>query len=234
MLHDRRILVVVPARGGSKGIKLKNIRTINGIPIIALTGKLIQELSFVDRAIVSTDHPEIARIAKDTGLDVPFYRPEHLSADLIADWEVLYHATSAIEEIDKKTYDVIIMLQPTCPFRKAEHVKKTVEKLIMGNYDAVWTVSETDTKFHPLKQLVFENDKLGYYDQSGAQIIGRQQLTPLYHVNGVAYAITRDCIMNKKSKKGKETSAVIIDEPMVNIDTEFDFKLAEFIIEQNF
>jgi len=95
---------------------------------------------------------------------------------------------------------------------------------------AVWTVSETDSNAHPLKQLVIRKDILDFYEPAGANIIARQQLRPVYHRNGVAYAMTRDCILNKKNIMGDRTSFVIIDEPMVNIDTELDFKLAEFLL----
>jgi CMP-N,N'-diacetyllegionaminic acid synthase len=230
VLENKTILVVVPARGGSKGVNLKNIRTINGVPLVSLVGRVVKQLPYADRAIVSTDHPEIARLAERSGLDVPFMRPEKLSGDMVADWPVLHHALLECEKIDNREYDVVVMLQPTAPFREAEHVTETVQKLIKGRYDAVWTVSETDSKAHPLKQLVIRKDNLDYYDPAGANIIARQQLTPVYHRNGVAYAMTRDCILNKKNIMGDRTSFVIIDEPLVNIDTELDFKLAEFLL----
>jgi CMP-N,N'-diacetyllegionaminic acid synthase len=230
VLENKTILVVVPARGGSKGVNLKNIRTINGVPLVSLVGRVVKQLPYADRAIVSTDHPEIARLALKSGLDVPFMRPEKLSGDMVADWHVLHHALLECEKIDNREYDVVVMLQPTAPFREAEHVTETVQKLIKGRYDAVWTVSETDSKAHPLKQLVIRKDNLDYYDPAGANIIARQQLTPVYHRNGVAYAMTRDCILNKKNIMGDRTSFVIIDEPLVNIDTELDFKLAEFLL----
>jgi len=232
MLEKKTILVVVPARGGSKGVKLKNIRTINGVPLVALVGQVVKGLPYVDRAVVSTDHPEIAAIARESGLDVPFMRPEELSGDIISDGPVLHHALTECERIDNRRYDVVVMLQPTSPFRKPKHVTAAVEKLITGGYDAVWTVSETDPKAHPLKQLVIRKDILDFYEPAGANIIARQQLTPVYHKNGVAYVMTRNCILNTKNIKGEMTSFVVIDEFMVNIDTELDFKLAEFILRQ--
>jgi len=232
MLKGKSILVVVPARGGSKGVKLKNIRTINGVPLVALVGHVVKELPYVDRAVVSTDHPEIAAIARGSGLDVPFMRPEHLSRDIVDDGPVLQHALVECEKIDNRRYDIVVMLQPTSPFRKPQHVTAAVEKLIKGRYDAVWTVSETDSKAHPLKQLVIRKDALDFYDPAGANIIARQQLAPVYHKNGVAYVMTRDCILNTKNIKGERTSFVVIDEFMVNIDTELDFKLAEFVLQQ--
>ena len=232
MIANKRILVVVPARGGSKGVKLKNIRKIKGIPLVAWVGRLVKQLPYVDRAVVSTDHPKIAQIAKEAGLDAPFMRPEELSGDVVADGPVLHHALNACEEMDNLKYDVVVMLQPTSPFRKPEHVTATITKLIEGGYDAVWTVSETDSKAHPLKQLITNDDRLDYYDEAGAAIIARQQLKPVYHRNGVAYAMSRNLIVEKKTIKGENTSFLLIDDLLVNIDTEFDFKLAEFMQHQ--
>lgn len=232
MYKGKKILVVVPARGGSKGVKLKNIRPVGGIPLVGLTGNVIEKLDYIDRAVVSTDHAEIARIAEESGIACPFMRPESLSGDRIGDWDVLHQALVEMEKQDNTTYDIIVMLQPTSPFRKAEHVHDTIEKLINGGFDAVWTVSETDSKGHPLKQFTVTDDALLYYDEKGKQIIARQQLTPVYHRNGVAYAITRECIENQKTIYGKKTSALIIDDFLVNIDTEMDFKLADFYIKE--
>lgn len=228
MLLDKRILVVVPARGGSKGIKLKNIKKVNGVPLVSIAGKVATSLAYVDRAVVSTDHPEIRDIAVEAGLEAPFMRPDTLSGDIVGDTEVLTHALLEMEKRDEVEYDIVVMLQPTSPMRKPEHVTQTVTKLIEEGYDAVWTVSETDSKSHPLKQLVIEDDRLEYYDSEGSNIIARQQLVPVYHRNGAAYAISRSCLLHSKSIKGEKTSAVIIKTPLVNIDTEFDLQLAEF------
>ncbi len=225
--------MIVPARGGSKSIELKNIRPINGVPLVTLVGKIVQQLTFVDRAIVSTDHPEIARIAKESGLDVPFMRPPELSGDNIADWDVLVHALLEIERIDTKLYDIIVMLQPTSPMRKKEHIIKAINKLIQGKYDSVWTVSETDAKYHPLKQLKIVNEQLDYYDSRGNQIIARQQLEPLYHKNGVAYVMTRQCLLEQKTIKGTRCGALVIKDSIVDIDTLWDFKLAEFLLSES-
>jgi len=232
MIDNKSILVVVPARGGSKGVKLKNLRSLNGVPLVALVGKVVRQLAYVDRAVVSTDHSEIARVATDSGLEAPFMRPAEFSGDRIADWDVLNHALLSCEKRDNRTYDIIVMLQPTSPFRQPEHVTAAVTKLIEGGYDAVWTVSETDSKAHPLKQLIIQDDRLDYYDRAGADIIARQQLKPMYHRNGVAYAITRDCILRQKSIKGDNASFIVIDDLLVNIDTEMDFKLAQFMLTQ--
>lgn len=234
MLAGYSILVVVPARGGSKGIPLKNIYPLSGKPLIAYTGEVIQQLDYIDRAVVSTDHEKIAEVAQASGIVAPFYRPESLSGDIIGDWDVLHHALNEMERQDNRRYDIVVMLQPTSPLRKPEHVTQTINTLIEGGYDAVWTVSQTDSKGHPFKQLVVSDaGELDFYDPRGAAIKARQQLTPVYHRNGVAYAIRRECLMEKRSIKGDRTGAVIIDEFVANIDTEFDILLAEFLLERS-
>ncbi len=92
MINGQRILVVCPARGGSKGIPLKNLQTFHGVPLVSRVGLLVAEITEIDRAVVSTDHEEIAKVAMESGLDAPFYRPKNLSGDRISDLEVLSHA----------------------------------------------------------------------------------------------------------------------------------------------
>jgi CMP-N,N'-diacetyllegionaminic acid synthase len=230
MYAEQRVLVVIPARGGSTGVKLKNLREVGGLPLVARAAVVAREVEFADRMIVSTDHPKIAEVAKAFGVDAPFMRPDSLSGPTVGDWDVLHHALIELERLDAVTYDIVVMLQPTSPSRTAAHVRDTVARLADNGLDAVWTVSETDSKAHPLKQfLVTENGELQYYDPRGAEIVARQQLSPVYHRNGIAYAITRSCLLDQKSIKGRRTGALIIREPVVNIDTEFDLDLANFL-----
>lgn len=231
MFADRRVLAVVPARGGSAGIKLKNLRKVGGVPLVARAGHVVQALDFVDRAVVSTDHDEIARVAAAAGLDVPFIRPEHLSGPAVADWDVLVHALAQVERLDGCAYDIVLMLQPTSPLRTPEQVRQAVALLVEGGHDAVWTVSATDSKAHPLKQLVLAGDrKLSLYDPEGAKIVARQQLAAVYHRNGIAYAMTRSCLLEQKTIMGRRTAGLLIEGPIANIDTEVDLEWAEFLL----
>ena len=226
MFDESRILVVVPARGGSKGVKHKNIHPLNGRPLIAYTADLVKELPFVDRAVVSTDDEAIARVATEAGLAVPFYRPETIAGDRIGDVDVLRHALLEMEQIDGVVYDVVVMLQPTCPLRRALHVQSCLEKLVRGAWDSVWTVNATDVKYHPLKQLVIESDgSMRLYDSAGRNIIARQQLKPTFTRNGACYANTRGCLLNQNALLGSRSAAVLIEETMVSIDTLEDFEI---------
>jgi CMP-N-acetylneuraminic acid synthetase len=230
LYNGRRVLIVIPARGGSQGVKLKNLRCVGGISLVARAAKVAQELSFADRAVVSTDHEEIARVGQDAGLAVPFRRPENLSGPVISDWQVLFHALTEMEKLDGVRYDIVVMLQPTSPSRSAQQVSDAVAMLDRSDLDAVWTVSETDGKAHPLKQLtVNEDGEIDYYDQRGKAVVARQQLPAVYHRNGIAYAFTRDCLLEQRTTKGRRTGALVISGPVVNIDTELDLAWADFL-----
>ena len=234
MFDSKRILAVVPARGGSKGIALKNLRTVLGIPLVAQVGHICSQVPEITRAVVSTDHEEIAQVAEKSGLAAPFRRPENISGDRIGDWDVLTHALGEMERLDQVQYDIVVMLQPTSPLRTVQNVRDTINMLITGKWDAVWTVSETDSKGHPLKQLVIgEGGAMDYYDPAGDQIIARQQLQPVYHRNGVAYAITRECLLDQNSIKGRRTGALIIEGHNVSIDTEWDLQLVNYLLSQD-
>jgi CMP-N-acetylneuraminic acid synthetase len=233
MIEGRRVLAVVPARGGSKGIPLKNLRTVGGRPLLALVGEVVARVPEIDRAVVSTDHEAIALAAKEAGLDAPFRRPESLSGDQISDFDVLIHALEAMEAVDGTAYDIVVMLQPTSPLRRPADVSASIRLLVDGAWDSVWTVSETDSKNHPLKQLVVATDGgLDYYDPRGSAIIARQQLTPVYHRNGIAYAMTRDCLVKQRTIKGKRTAALVVEGDHVSIDTVRDIALVEWILAQ--
>lgn len=233
MYKKNRILAVVPARSGSKGIKLKNIRLLNGIPLIGYTANLIDQLNIIDEAIVSTDSNKIAKIAKKYGLDVPFLRPKNLSGDLVSDLEVLNHVLSDMRKKMNKDFEIILLLPPTSPMRLKVDVTKVIKKLIDQNLDSVWTVSKSDKKNHPLKQLKINGYNLCYADKNGETIIARQQLKSFYQRNGVVYAFTKNCLKTQKRILGKRAGYVLINRPVVNIDDKFDMEIAEFLLKKN-
>lgn len=230
MISNKSVLAVVPARGGSKGIPMKNLREVGGRSLVARAGDVIAQVPEIDRAVVSTDHEAIAAAAEAAGIAAPFRRPEAISGDRIGDIDVLVHALEATEAVDARRYDVVVMLQPTSPLRTAEQVSATIRMLIEGGWDSVWTVSETDSKAHPLKQLTVDGGLLGYYDEAGATVIARQQLKPVYHRNGIAYAMTRACLLDQRSIKGRRAGALVVEGEHVSIDTEWDLRLADFLL----
>jgi len=230
LIEGLKVLAVVPARGGSKGIPMKNLRVVRGRPLVALAGDVVAQVLEIDRRVVSTDHPEIARVARSAGLDAPFLRPAELSGDLIGDHEVLVNALRETEAADGCAYDIVVMLQPTSPLRKAADVSAVIRQLVDGRYDSVWSVSATDPKAHPLKQLVLHDRDMEYWDPRGGGIIARQQLTPVFHRNGVAYAMTRSCLLDQGTIKGARAGAYVVPGEHVSIDTEQDIRLIEFLL----
>lgn len=233
MINGKRILAVIPARGGSKGIPLKNLRHVGGHSLVERACVIARQVITIDRTVVSTDHDEIALVAIAAGADVPFRRPEEISGDRVGDWDVLVNALKETERDDGQRYDIIVMLQPTSPLRTVRDVSNAIKMMIEGDYDSVWSVSETDSKSHPYKQLLVENGQIAYWDERGSRIIARQELTPVYHRNGVVYVISRDCLMDYKSIKGDRTGAYIVEGEHVSIDTEFDLELVEMILRKN-
>jgi len=232
MRAGQRILVVVPARGGSKGILLKNLHPVGGKPLLLHTAELVQRLDWVDRAVVSTDHLLIRQTAMEGGLDVPFMRPPELSGDRIGDIEVLTQALEATEADDGQRYDIVVMLQPTSPLRSAEDVTAALDKLIDEQLDSVWTVSPTDLKAHPLKQLSVDADgRLDFHDPRGAKIVARQQLEPVYHRNGVAYVLRRS-LLEQGRLLGARAGALVIEDAQVSIDTLEDIQRVEAVLAQ--
>jgi CMP-N,N'-diacetyllegionaminic acid synthase len=226
MFKKKTVLAIVIARGGSKGIKLKNLRKINNQTLIWHVGKIIKKIKYLDKAIISTDHYRIANEALKAGIKAPFIRPKKIAGDNIRDVDVLKHALSKIEKLDKKKYDIILMLQPTSPIRTTSQIIDCLKILIKNSADSVWTVSKTDTKFHPDKQLLIKSKKLNFFSKRGNKIKARQELSETYYKNGVCYAVTRKCLLEKNSIKGDKCLPLIINKKTVNIDTLEDLRLA--------
>ena len=128
---------------------------------------------------------------------------------------------------DDEQFDIVIMLHPTSPLRKINDIKKSINLLITKNYDSVWTVSETDTKFHPDKQLIIKGNKIKYFTKRGKKIIYRQQLSKVYHRNSNAYIVNTNFFKKKKTLISKNTGAYLIKSEQISIDTLEDLNLAK-------
>ena len=232
MYKGKKILAIIPARGGSKGVHKKNIRKIIGVPLIAIADKCAKKVKEIDKVILSTDDETISKVGFKYGINIPFKRPKKISKDKSSDWEVMSHGLKKIEKIESKIYDIVLLLQPTAPLRKAKDLKKVIQLIVDNKFDAVWTVSETDLKYHPRKQLKINNGLISYIIKSGEKLPTRQELEPIYHVNGVAYALTRECVLKQKKRLGKKTGAYLINGPSLSIDTDKDFKIANKIFKK--
>jgi len=223
MYKGKRILAIIPARGGSKGIKLKNLTKINNKSLIQITSETLKKIKYIDKIILSSDHEEIIKEGIKHGLDIPFIRPSNISGDLVGDTPVILHALKHFEKKNEK-FDIILLIQVTSPLRKILHITKCITKLINLSLDSVFTVSKIDEKYHPLKQFLIKGNKINYFDKRGKDIIRRQQLGVTYIRNGICYAFTSKCIKKQKDKIGKKSSYVVVNEDFINIDNLSDLE----------
>ncbi len=226
MLNKKKILAVIPARGGSKGIKLKNLKRIKKKSLIEIVGKFLKKCNFIDYSVLSTDNKKIAIEGKKFDLNI-ISRPKNLSGDKVPDTKVLLQALIHTEKILKKNFDIVVMLHPTSPLRKVDDLRNSIRLLISKKYDSVWTVSQTDTKFHPDKQLLIKNNKIRYFTKKGVKILYRQQLSKVYHRNSNAYVVKRNFLKSNKSLMSNRTGAYEIKSKQISIDTLEDIKIVE-------
>lgn len=229
MLEGKRVIAIVPARSGSKGIPNKNMRTIGGHTLIGLVGICLQKLSWIDSSVITTDSEDYAREGEKFGLAAPFFRPHELSTDAAGAVETITHALIESERHYNTKYDIILIIEPTSPLRRAEDIEQATRKLIDCGGDSVVTVSLLCSKYHPAKALAQKSKKLLFYEARGAQIVSRQSLDSLYWRNGVCYALTRECLLEKKAIFTDKTFPLIIDREVVNIDDPIELEWADFL-----
>ncbi|MBO6587228.1 MAG: acylneuraminate cytidylyltransferase family protein [Gracilimonas sp.] len=223
-----RPLVVIPARGGSKRLPSKNIKPLNGQPLIHYTIEAAREV-FDDSIIcVSTDDKKIKQVSESVGLNVPFLRPKDLATDKADSRSVLLHALEYYKERKKYEADVIVLLQPTSPFRNANHIKGALN-LYKNDLDMV--VSAFKTKSNPYFVL-FEEDEKGMARKIKKGNYTRSQDCPtVWELNGAIYIISARSLIRKQIHELSNVKLFKMDELYsVDIDDELDFLIAEHII----
>jgi len=226
----KRILGVIPARGGSKGVPDKNIYQLSGKPLIAYTIEAGLKSRLLTDMIVSTNSQKIKEVAVQYGATVPFMRPEELSNDSTLAIPTIQHAVAAYEDVVGYRYDYIIMLQPTAPLRRSEDIDNSLQELIDKNADSIISVVNVDN-FHPIKMKVIKDNYLYDFQETGQENPPRQELPPVYIVNGAIYATKRNVFMEEDTFKGKRCLPYVMpDEKSVNIDKIADFITADYYL----
>lgn len=230
-MSEFKIIGVIPARGGSKSIPRKNIKILQGKPLVAYTIEEAKKSKYLTHLVVTTEDEEIKNISLKYGAEVPFFRPEELATDDALAIPTVQHAVITLEKIKNIKYDYIIMLQPTAPLRKTEDIDKALAMLIEADADGVISVVDVDN-WHPMKMKKFdENSYLIDYQAPPVENPPRQILPKVYMVNGAIYATKRDIFMEKNTFKGKKCLGYIMPpDRSVNIDTEIDFLIAEYYL----
>ncbi len=229
MFNGKKILALIPARGGSKGIKGKNIYPLNGKPLISYTISAAKECDYIDEIIVSTDSNEIAEVAKEYGASVPFFRPAYLSSDTAKTIDAVLHAVSWTKE-NGYNYNVVVLLQPTSPLRSGEDIKKSIE-LFFENGE-VPVVSVCEVQEHPILIRSIKDGKLIKL-LNISSTVRRQDFDTFYRVNGSIY-INKACDLDKNtSLNDNEIPYIMPLERSVDIDTLVDMKIAEIYLKEN-
>jgi len=232
-----KILGVIPARGGSKGVPGKNIRPILGKPLIAYTIESGLQSAMITDLVVTTDSPAIQEIALRYGAKCPFLRPAELATDTALAVPTIQHAVREMEEREGLKYDFIIMLQPTSPLKTGRDIDQALEKLIKEGADGIISVVDVDNN-HPMKMKKFlgadgRSGQLVDYKKPPYENCPRQHLPPVYIVNGAMYATKRDVFMQNNTFQGKYCIGFEMSSfNSINIDTELDFILAEHSLKE--
>ena len=229
MHKGKNILGLIPARGGSKGLPRKNIKSLLGKPLIAWTIEQALASKYLDRVVVSTEDEEIAEISKKYGADVPFIRPKELAKDNTKGIKVVLHAVDWMEKNDKQ-YDLLMLLQPTSPLRRCKDIDKAIELLFLKEAKAIVSVCEVD--HHPLwANTLPEDGCMKDFIRQEIMNKNRQELPVFYRLNGAIYLAYCNYIKQYKSFMAKETFAYIMPgERSIDIDNEVDFELVRIIM----
>jgi CMP-N,N'-diacetyllegionaminic acid synthase len=223
------VLGIVPARGGSKGVPHKNLRVLGGQSLLARTAAAVRASRSLTRTVLSTDDPEIAAAGHALGLDVPFMRPEELAADDTPMLPVLRHA---VETLAREGFqaDILVLLQPTSPFRRAEHIDAAVDLLAASGADSVVSVVEVPHQFSPVSVLTVTDGRVTPY-APGPLVTRRQDKPRVYARNGPAVLAVRVSVIERGTLYGDDCRPLIMTPAdSVDIDDPHDFEYAEFLL----
>lgn len=225
-------LGAVFARGGSKGVARKNLRVLAGRPLVAHAVLAALQVPELERVIVSTDDDQIAEAAREAGAEVPFMRPAELATDESPEWLSWQHAVRSLEAEGAARISAMVSVPATAPLRLPEDVSACVRELQGTDSDAVITV--TPATHHPSFNMV-DMDEGGHLRLAAAdnsRVVRRQDAPPLWNITPVAYAIRRDFLLGASSLfDGKVRAVVVPPERALDIDTEFDMRIAACLME---
>ena len=228
------IIGLITARGGSKGIPGKNIKLLAGKPMIAWTIQAALESRRLSRVIMSTDDPEIARIARDWGAEVPFMRPSGLAQDDTSHITVVEHTIHWLEEHENAKPNYIMLLQPTSPLRSSEDIQDSI--VIALKHDAVAVVSVIETQHHPyLTKRILEDGTLTDFVSTDISYLRRQALPQAYALNGAIYLNRTESLLRDHTFLPKGTFPYVMpQERSLDMDSLWDFHLVELILRDKY
>ena len=228
-----RAIAFIFARGGSKGLPGKNIRMLEGKPLIAWSIEHAKKISRIERTIVSTDSEEIAAVARQYGADVPFIRPANLADDHCPEWLAWQHALNYVQQTEGILPDAMVSIPTTGPLRHPEDIEKCLDEYAFGGADAIVTV--TDAHRSPWFNMVTKNEdgSVGLVIPSVSSVARRQDVPPAYDLTTVAYVADPNFVLSATSLFSGCVRAVHVPiERAIDIDTELDLQIAEFLFKR--
>ncbi|OGG48327.1 hypothetical protein A3D66_03025 [Candidatus Kaiserbacteria bacterium RIFCSPHIGHO2_02_FULL_50_9] len=237
-MAGKKILGIITARGGSKGIPGKNVKPLLGKPLIAYTIEAAKKSGVFDRLILSTDDEEIARVAREYGCEVPFMRPSELAQDTTPHLPVVQHAVEWLREHEKYSPDYLLILQPTSPLRQAFHIKEAVELMLKEEPDSVLSVAPIPEHFSSKKAMILQTDgRLTLLGGSPVwkRVSRRQDLGKEYRSAGMIYLCKTELIFDKESPNlfGERTLPYVVEEKyLADIDHPEDWEAAEHALKK--
>ncbi|MBE7554831.1 MAG: acylneuraminate cytidylyltransferase family protein [Anaerolineales bacterium] len=225
------ILGIIPARGGSKGIPRKNVRQVGGRPLIAWTWEAAQVTPTVTRLIVSTDDQEIAGLARAAGIEIPFIRPAQFASDTASAIDVVSHALNWLQEQEQYRPDFVLWLQPTSPLRTSADIEAAATLAQEKAADSVISVCPVEHQHPALMKRVESNGLLKSWQDDQTLIQRRQELPPVYCLNGAIYLIRREVLLEQQTFYPEATFAYVMpSERSLDIDTPWDLYLVDLIL----
>lgn len=227
MIDFNKILFLIPARGGSKGIKDKNIKLLNGKPLLYYTLKEVKKITNYKNVFLSTDSVKIKKIAENEGLNVPVLRPKNISGDNSSLEDVINHS---LDLYSYKKYDYVVVLQPTSPLRKAKHIIAAINQ-ISKSTERISSVKVSDS--NPYYVLFEEKNKYLNKIKKG-NYVSRQNCPIVYELNGAIFIIKVGPFKKKGYSKLKNEKFLMKKKYSIDIDDIFDFKFAELLIKQKY
>ncbi|MDQ0206932.1 CMP-N,N'-diacetyllegionaminic acid synthase [Alkalicoccobacillus murimartini] len=227
LYQNKRIVAIIPARGGSKGIPKKNIILVNGKPLIQYSIDAALQSNYIDDVLVSTECPEIARISREVGAKVPFLRPPHLALD---ESKTIDSIVYTIVEQKKRgiEYDLIVVLQPTQPLRKSWHVDHSIEQIEGSQHNGLVSVSKV--KDHPILIRQLHSDHTVSSLLSQTSTVRRQDFSDYYKVNGAIYINKASSLTNNTSLNDNSLAFVMDQKYDLDIDNPLDLELLKIIL----
>ncbi len=221
------VLGIVPAREGSKGVPGKNIRPLAGRPLIEYTARAAVASGVLDRVILSTDSDRIADAGRRAGLEVPFIRPAALAQDDTPMLEVVRHAVDALTS-DGWLADIVVVLQPTSPLRRPDHIARAVDMLRTTGADSVVSVVEIPRHLSPDYVMRIDGGVLRPFMPAGEGVTRRQDARPAYSRDGTVYAFQRATLERFGNIYGEKCRPLIVDPAeSLSIDSPADWDAAE-------